>query len=220
MVEKPSVAILVAIVMAVISFQAWGKPGMYAKWILNPYTVKRRNEYYRLLSHGFIHADYPHLIFNGLALYLFGDNVLFITQTILGEIAGIVFFLLLFLAGIVVAALPSYWRHTELPHYNSLGASGGVSTIVFFSIVFFPLSSMGFLFIPIDFNCVLLGTGYLVYSYYKDQQGGGRVNHNAHFVGAVFGVLIGIAMIFLMPEAKAFFNYFWEKGTFTPVSFG
>lgn len=196
---------------------AWNNPTMYHKWILNPYTVKRQQQYYRLLSHGFIHADYGHLFFNGFALYIFGNPVLQIFQGVLGEVLGMIGFIVLFCLGVVLAALPSFWRYADLPHYNSLGASGGVATILFVFIAFSPLSDLSFMFIPVTFDSFILGIGYLAYSYYKDQQGGDNVNHNAHFIGAIFGVVVAGAMIVLIPEAKALFEILWQQETFDVV---
>ena len=41
----------------------------------NPYQVVYRKQYYRMITSGFLHADYVHLIFNMITLYFFGDAV-------------------------------------------------------------------------------------------------------------------------------------------------
>ena len=60
---------LIAITV-VVSWQAFEKPWLLQRLILWPPAVERQRQYDRLLTHGFIHADWGHLIFNMIDLYL------------------------------------------------------------------------------------------------------------------------------------------------------
>ena len=58
--------------------------------------------------------------------------------------------------------------------------------MVFTSIFFAPLNNlylMGILPIP----AILFGVGYLFYSHRMSKKANDNINHDAHFVGAVFG---------------------------------
>lgn len=160
------------------------------KWIFNPYTIKRNNEYQRFITSGFIHSNWMHLIFNMLMLYMFGGYVETLFRQVYGEL-GIVFYLLLYIIGIVVSDIPTYIRHKNHPHYNSLGASGGVSSILFSFIMFMPIEKLclyGLLCLP----GIIWGALYLAYSYYMSKKGGDNINHDAHLYGAVFGIIFTI----------------------------
>ena len=110
---------------------------MLAEFMMNPYNVKTKGQYYRFITSGFIHQDHMHLILNMFSLYFFG----LVIETIFGLIFGAwgaVYYISLYLMAIVVSDLPSFFKHKSNPRYNSLGASGGVAAVIFASIVFQP----------------------------------------------------------------------------------
>jgi membrane associated rhomboid family serine protease len=149
-------------------------------------------EYYRLLSSGFIHADWMHLIFNMYVLYSFGTIVemVFMQLTDNGSL-----YLVLYLSGIIIASLPSFLKNRNNSHYRSLGASGGVASIIFFSIYYFPLSGIGIVLIPgINIPSILFGALYLAYEAFMAHRGKGNVNHDAHFWGSAYGLLFAFLL--------------------------
>jgi membrane associated rhomboid family serine protease len=110
--------------------------------------------------------------------YFFGTN-------------GIYLFILTYLAGIVVSDLKTYIKHRDNPNYNSIGASGGVASVLFASILYDPTSSIC-LYFAICIPGFILGGLYLVYSYFQGKRSAGRINHDAHLYGALFGILFTI----------------------------
>jgi membrane associated rhomboid family serine protease len=130
-----------------------------------------------------------HLLFNMLTLYFFGEAIEGLLTAFVGKWA----FLTLYLGAIVVSDIPSYLKNRHNAHYASLGASGGVSAIVFAYILFAPWSWFAFPPVP----AIVFGIGYMWYSIYMSKKGTDNVNHDAHLWGALFG----IAFIFInMPE--------------------
>jgi membrane associated rhomboid family serine protease len=181
--------ILIAItVMA--SWQAFGNPRVIERLILWPPAIDRKKEYDRLLTHGFIHADWNHLLFNMITLFFFGKIV---EQEMVGVI-GMVGYLLFYLSAIVIAILPTYLRHRHDAHYRSLGASGAVSAVMFAFILLNPWSKIYIFFIPIGIPAIVYAVLYMAYSFWMDHRGGDNVNHNAHLSGAIYGVLFMLAM--------------------------
>ena len=161
--------------------------------------MARSGQWYRLLTSGFLHADWGHLLFNMFAFYSFGPLVLAALQDGFGQIPGLGLFLLLYLGGIIVSDLPTYFQHRDDPGYRSLGASGGVSSVVFASILLFPVNANGggIIIFPIPFPIqpFLFGFLYLAYSWYMGRRRGDNINHDAHFYGALYGVVLLLALI-------------------------
>jgi membrane associated rhomboid family serine protease len=181
--------ITLVIITVLLSIAAFNDSRLADKLILWPARMHRPNEYYRLLSSGFIHADWMHLIFNMLALFSFGQNV----ETLYLYV-GITpwLYVLMYLSGIVAASLPSFYKHRENPYYRSLGASGGVASVLFASVYFAPWQMMRVLFIRMP--NIVFAVAYLVYSAYMSKRGGSTINHDAHFWGAVWGFLFTLAV--------------------------
>lgn len=183
-----SYTLIIIVITALISLAAFNNDSLTQKLILWPRMMDKPEEYYRLLTSGFIHADMMHLIFNMITLYFFGEYVeqLFMMVGIRHEM-----FLVLYLTAIVASSLPSYLKQKDNFYYRSLGASGGVAAVLFAFIFFAPWQTISFWFIPIP--GILAGVGYLAYSAYMAKRGGDYINHDAHFAGAVYGFLFLIA---------------------------
>lgn len=195
------ITIIVTILISIYGFQ---NKQLFDKLLLNPYRLIQKKEFYRVITHGFIHADWTHLLVNMFVLFSFGKAIELYLGNLknLGYIHSIQFhFILLYLGGIIVSSLPSIIKHRNDSWYNSLGASGGVSSVVFASIFFDPLNIIYLYFIPIP--GIIFGILYLVYSQYMSKRNKDNVNHEAHFTGAVFGFVYplfihpGLIKIFL-----------------------
>lgn len=197
-----SVTLIMVIVTSAATLYAWNKQDVLYKWIFNPYAINRNKEYYRFITSGFIHNNWIHLILNMFMLYIFGMYVENIFAEIHG-VLGLVAYVSLYLIAIIISDIPTYLRHKDDPNYNSLGASGGVSAILFSFILFMPLEPLclyGLLCLP----GVIWGVLYLLYSYYMSKKGGDNINHDAHFYGAVVGIIFSI--ILYPPVVGIFFS--------------
>jgi membrane associated rhomboid family serine protease len=174
----------------VISLLAWKQPELMARLIMNPYAVSKGNEFQRFITSGFIHQDQKHLFFNMFSLYFFGVAVEQVFYQLFGP-AGSVYFVVLYLLAIIFSDLPTYLKHKNNPRYNSLGASGGVAAIIFAFIIFEPLQSICIYF-ALCMPGFILGTGYLVFSWYQGRKANDNINHDAHLYGALFGFIFCI----------------------------
>jgi membrane associated rhomboid family serine protease len=173
-------------VTVALSLYAWNNQSIMNKWIMNPYSVHKNGEYYRFLSSGFLHADYGHLFFNMLSLFFLGSLVEKYFTYYFGETKGGILYGALYLVGIVVGNIPDYADHKNDRHYNALGASGGVSSVVFSGILFAPTITFLIYFIPMPaFVYAIL---YTAYSYYMSKRNMDNIGHSAHLYGAAFGL--------------------------------
>lgn len=188
-----SITLVLIIMNVAASFYAWSNTSIMQKWMMNPYNVDTHKEYWRFITSGFIHSDYTHLFFNMLTLYFFGGLVEKIYSWKVGQY-GSLLFVALYLLGIIISDIPTYLKHRNNPHYNSLGASGGVAAVLFSSILFIPLNPLYLMFIPIPIPGFIFGAVYMWYSYYQAQRGGDYINHDAHLYGALFGVAFSVAI--------------------------
>ncbi|GAB2945254.1 rhomboid family intramembrane serine protease [Hymenobacter coalescens] len=194
MLDLLNPVLLLIILTCGISIYAWSNPGLMDRWIFSPFRVHKHGEWHRFLTSGFLHADWMHLIFNMFAFYSFGQVVLGRLMMETDSLNGLLLFLLLYLGGIIVADIPTYLQHRRDSRYGSLGASGGVAAVVFASVLFFPVAPEGggILIFPIPFRIqpFVFGFLYLAYSYYQGRRAGDNINHDAHFYGALFGVVL------------------------------
>ena len=197
--------LIIALTVA-ISMWAFERDRLFRRLQLNPYLIYHKNQWYRTITHGFLHADWIHLLVNMIVLFSFGravENRLDIMESkqLIGH--STFHFLSLYFIGMIIATLSTIKRYKDNYNYNAIGASGAVSAVVFAFILFSPTSTllvMGIIPIP----AFLFGLLYLIYSQYMRKKSGTNVNHDAHFVGAVFGFFYPVL---LQPDLiKIFFH--------------
>ncbi len=183
-----SITVIIVIITAIVSISAFSSEKIMGDLIFYPPAISSRNQYYRFITCGFIHADYPHLLFNMLSFYLFGRIVEEKFVNIFGDGGNIVYLLLYFLA-LIFSILPTYLKHRNDSQYRSLGASGAVSAVVFAGLMIYPQMKIGLFILPPVIPGFIFGPLYLIISAYLDKKGGDNINHSAHIWGAIFGVL-------------------------------
>lgn len=184
------ITILIIIATCVVSSMAFKNQRLADRLILWPPAIDRSKQYDRLITHGFIHADFGHLLFNMITLFFFGRAV----EEVFVQRIGMLGYLVFYLAAIVVAILPTYTRHRHDSQYRSLGASGAVSAVLFSFILMSPWSGIYLFFIPIPIPAIVYAVLYVGYSIWMDRRGGDNINHSAHLWGAGFGVMFTLIM--------------------------
>ncbi|MBL7980700.1 MAG: rhomboid family intramembrane serine protease [Flavobacteriales bacterium] len=190
---EPSITIHLIIAITLVSVVAFGDQRLFSALLFEPFVMKARGEWYRVVTHAFVHANWPHLVVNMFVLYMFGRNVELLYGMV-SERPVWSTYLLLFLGGVVFSSLPGFKRHALDPSYRAVGASGGVSSVLFAQVLMLPTTEVRFLLLPIPLQAWLFGVLYLVYSWQMDKRGGDNVAHDAHFYGAVFGVLFTVVL--------------------------
>jgi membrane associated rhomboid family serine protease len=137
--ETP-VASIIFIFTVITSLYAFNDHQLYGKFMLHPYTVSKGKNLYTFITSGLIHADYMHLFFNMFTFLFFAFKL----ETMIGHWQ----FGLLYFVSLILSDIPSVIKHKDHFWYNSLGASGAISAVLFSYILFEPLTTIGVMFIP------------------------------------------------------------------------
>lgn len=189
---------LIIIITVIVSLMAWQNKALFNRLIFYPPAVSA-GQWDRFVTHGFIHADSMHLLFNMFTLYFFGRAIEGLYREFVFGYGFVIFYVL----AIVAAMIPSYIKNKHNASYLSLGASGGVSAVLFAFILIAPWE-MIYLFAIVPIPAIVFAIVYVAYSIYANKQGNSNINHMAHLWGGAFGV---VATILLHPSILLhFFN--------------
>ncbi|PCJ81404.1 MAG: rhomboid family intramembrane serine protease [Bacteroidetes bacterium] len=179
-----SILLPIIVITAGISLYAMKRPEVINQLVLSPYKIIHNKEYYRLLTHGFIHGSGMHLAINLFVLWEFGEIVEY-------EFGSA--FPLLYIGGLLIAAIPAIKKHKDDVTYNSLGASGAVSAILMAFIVAHPSHTL-LLFFVIPIPAILAGILFFVFERIMLAKGKTGIAHDAHLYGAAYGLVFALIL--------------------------
>lgn len=179
------VASIIFIFTLVTSIYAFNDNSVFGKFMLHPYSVSKGHRIYTFITSGLIHADWMHLFFNMFTFYFFAFQL----EVMIGHWQ----FATLYIISLIVSDIPTVLRHKNEYRYTSLGASGAISAVLFSYILFQPLSMIGVMFIPMP--AIVFGVLYLVYCMYMSKNSRDNINHDAHFFGAITGLILTVLLV-------------------------
>lgn len=181
-----NIIIIIIAITAIISFIAFNNTEIFEKYKFNVGAIQHKKEYVRIISAGFLHADIMHLLFNMMTLYFFGPVIL--------EGFGNIGFLIIYFGSILLGNVFSLFIYQKQPWYSAIGASGGVSGILFAAIAMMPNIGIYFFFIPIPIPGFIFGLLYFGYSVYMmlNPKQWDNLGHAAHLGGAFFGLVYAV----------------------------
>lgn len=208
-----TITLIILLLTCVISFTAFSNQKITDDLIFYPPAISQRNQWYRFITCGFIHADIMHLAFNMYTFYLFGGMVEDAFTSIYGE-SGKILYAILYITSLVVCLLPTYFQHKDNYHYRSLGASGAVSAVIFVGVFLNPTMGMGIFPIPFHIPAFIFGPLYLVISFYLAKKGSGNINHSAHIWGAIYGIVFLIITCQFMSRFNPVQSFLSEVGNY------
>jgi len=177
----PASVLLMGIIVLASLIGLFAAPGLIDRNLFRPYFLVPRRQYATLVTSAFIHADVMHLLFNGFTLWAFAFK--------LEQAIGTPHFAALYAFGLLASDAGTWLNHRTERGVVRLGASGAITAVLFASIVYFPGDSLFIMPIPVPIPAPLFAAGYLAYTWYASRQQGGRINHDAHFAGALAGVV-------------------------------
>ena len=184
MIDTGLIGLLLIIANVAFSYKGFTNKAFFDGYKFEVNRILINKDYKRLLTSGFLHVSWLHLIFNILSLFVFSGLIEFY----LGEIQ----FLVIYFVCLVGADLLSLFIHRNHGDYSSVGASGAVSGIIFASIALFPGMSIG-LFI-ISMPAWLYGILYIAFSIYGIRSNKNNIGHEAHLGGVIIGMVMAVIL--------------------------
>jgi len=176
-----TVTLAIIVTTSVISIVALYLYPMLLDWgMFRPYRMVRHKTWHELLTSGFLHANFAHLFVNMFVLLFFGNE--------LERTLGPANLLVLYLSGIIISSFPTLFKFKHDPGYATVGASGAVGSVLFAFIFLFPTEKLILILFPVPISAWLFALLYLAYSIYESKRRKGKINHEAHIAGALWGI--------------------------------
>ncbi len=189
------IGLVLIIANILFSYRGFSNSTFYNKYKFEVDRVKVHKEYYRLVTSGFLHVGWLHLILNMFSLYAFSGTV----ESSLGGFR----FLVIYFAGLAGGNLLSLFMYRNNSGYTSVGASGAVCGVIFASIALFPGIGIGFFGLPFSIPAWVYGIAFVLYAIYGVRSKKDNVGHEAHLGGALIGMVIALIMV----PAAMIYNY-------------
>ncbi len=185
--QETSVGFILILINAIVSYQGLRNHDFLDRYSFRVDDILVMKDYRRLITSGFLHVSWQHLLFNMLSLYCFSYA--------LEASLGVTGFLSIYFASLLGGNLLSLFIHRNHGDYSAVGASGAISGIVFASIAVFPGMHIQFFGIPISIPAWAYGLGYVLISIYGIRSQRDNVGHDAHLGGGLVGLLTAIMMV-------------------------
>lgn len=170
--------IIILVATIAMSYYGFNNATFFNRYMFNVGAVQK-GDYVRLISSGFLHANWEHLIFNMISLFFFYEVVT--------DSMGELLFVLIYFGSMLLGNVFSLQIYKRQSYYSAIGASGAVSGIIFTAIALYPKAIKvnflpGWLFGALYF-------GYSVFMMFNPQKGD-NLGHTAHIGGALFGLTV------------------------------
>ena len=189
------ITLLLIIINAVVTYKGLRDHGFFERYAFEVDKIFINKDYTRLITSGFLHVSWIHLIVNMLSLYFFSDA--------LEMQMGLLKFLLIYFGSLLGGNIFSLIVHKNHGSYSAVGASGAVSGIIFGAIALFPGFGIRFFGIPFSVPAWLYGIAFVLYTIYGIRSARDNIGHEAHLGGALTGLIIAI----IMEPSSLVYNY-------------
>lgn len=184
MLDIGIIGLFLIIINIVVSYKGIKDVSFFNRYKFEIDKILINRELIRLMSSGFLHVGWMHLILNLLCLYLFSELI----ENKLGSLN----FIFIYFSSLIAGNLFALLVHRNHGDYSAVGASGAVSGVVFAAIALYPSLEIGFWGLPFSIPGWLFGLLYVLYSIYGIKSQKDNIGHEAHLGGAFVGMLCAI----------------------------
>lgn len=185
--DNTSISFLIILITCLVSFSGFKRQKLIGRYSFSPYYIVHQKEYYRIFSHAFFHANQAHLFFNMISLFLVGRFLEYYFVRHFGVLLGEFHFLVIYFGGTAFGTLHAFKKYKDNPNYQSIGASGAVSSVIFGLILWVPTIEF-LLFFVIPMKAYVFGLLFLAFEYFSMKKYQSNVAHDVHIISALFGV--------------------------------
>ncbi|UOQ51507.1 rhomboid family protein [Hymenobacter cellulosivorans] len=166
------------------SYHGFKNPQYYDRYLFRVNDIRYGKQYHRLISSGFLHAGWWHLLINACTFYCFSSGI--------EDSVGVGNYLLIYFGSLVGGNLFSLFLHRHDSEYSAVGASGAITGLVFATIALYPGIRVGLLGVYLP--GWLYGLLYVLYSATGITTRRDNIGHDAHLGGGIVGLLAAVAM--------------------------
>jgi len=190
MTDTGVIGFILILVIIAFSYKGFTNSLLFESYKFEVDKILIGKDYKRLVTSGFLHVNWTHLIFNVLSLYAFSA---FVEHSL-----GIWAFFVVYFASLIGGNLLALLIHKNHGDYSAVGASGAICGIIFASIALFPDGGIRFFFLPFSMRAWVFGILFVAVSIYGIKSKKDNIGHEAHLGGAFIGM--STALLF-RPEA-------------------
>jgi len=181
-----SLSTIIIIITGIVTYMGFQDHKLFEKYKFSVSGIQS-GEYYRFITSAFLHADWNHFLVNMFTLYFFGDFVV--------HYFGTTGFLMIYFGGVIAGNYLAYYFHKNELWYSAIGASAGVNAVVYSYVTIHPFDFI-YLFAIIPIPAIIFAGVYLWYTTKGSQNTMSRIGHEAHFGGAIAGVVFTLFLDF------------------------
>jgi membrane associated rhomboid family serine protease len=174
------IGFILIIINVFFSYRGFKNHFFFDRFKFEVEKVTLYKDYKRLITAGFLHVGWTHLIFNMLSLYFFYGMI----ENYLGGLK----FLAIYFSSLIGGNLLSLMIYRRQGDYSSVGASGAICGVMFAAIALFP--GIRIFFIP-GWLYGLLYVGITIYGIRSKRD---NIGHEAHLGGALIGMMVALLM--------------------------
>src|ERR1700754_3698361 len=186
MTDTGIIGLILIIANFAISYKGFTNEAFFDRYKFEVDKILINKDYKRLVTSGFLHVSWIHLIFNMLSLYIFSGMI--------ESTLGIFQFVFIYFASLIGGELLSLLIHKNHGDYSSVGASGAVCGVMFAAVAIYPDMNIGFFLIPISIPAWIYALVFVLISIYGIRSQKNNIGHDAHLGGALVGMILALIM--------------------------
>lgn len=178
------ITILLILSTVLVSYKGFTNTLFFDKYKFQVDKILVYKDYKRLVTSGFLHVSWMHLLFNMFSLYIFSGLV----EGGLGSL----YFLLIYFASLIGGGLVSLLIHRHHGDYSSVGASGAVWGVLFACVALYPGMVISLFPLPISIPVWLYALLFVLFTIYAIRSKKNNIGNESHLGGAIVGMALAL----------------------------